>query len=415
METTVAKPAEASRTSDRVLEALATLAVLLDKTISEVKGLDRDFQARIVHAVQESEAALQNQAAARLQRAVGEAEARVRKEVTAELNRKFQAELETVLSAMRGEFESERERMNAAMDKATEKAAQLEVERTQLEAERNRLSQEIRRMQDEAAREAERGRKLAAERMERAVEEAASRARQEVTEELTRKFQEELESVLVASRSESEAERESLNRKLVEAMEAVPYLEAERARLEGELQRLRQEGLAELGKVQTSASEQMRRAVADAEARVRKEVTRDLTKKFQEELHNALQAARTEFEAEREVLNRRLSKAAETAAALETERSRLTSDIQRVRDESRTELERVRADAEAVSSSVRKAGPSTEVLEEIVRIGAKIKEISAVIEDPATELAVVIRKNVERSELESYIKGIRFVVENSSK
>jgi hypothetical protein len=34
--------------------------------------------------------------------------------------------------------------------------------------------------------------------------------------------------------------------------------------------------------------------------------------------------------------------------------------------------------------------------------------LSALIEDPATELSVVIRKTVERAQLDYYLKGLRF-------
>jgi len=37
-----------------------------------------------------------------------------------------------------------------------------------------------------------------------------------------------------------------------------------------------------------------------------------------------------------------------------------------------------------------------------------IQEINSVIDNPDTELSVVIRKNAERAELESYLKGLRF-------
>jgi len=45
------------------------------------------------------------------------------------------------------------------------------------------------------------------------------------------------------------------------------------------------------------------------------------------------------------------------------------------------------------------------------RVENLIKEISAIIEDPATELPTVIRKDVERAELESYLKGIQFALD----
>jgi len=48
---------------------------------------------------------------------------------------------------------------------------------------------------------------------------------------------------------------------------------------------------------------------------------------------------------------------------------------------------------------------------EIARVERLIKDISIVIEDPDAEFPIVIQKDVERSELESYVRGIRFVLE----
>jgi hypothetical protein len=48
---------------------------------------------------------------------------------------------------------------------------------------------------------------------------------------------------------------------------------------------------------------------------------------------------------------------------------------------------------------------------EIERVERLIKDISIVIEDPDAALPIVIQKDVERSELESYVRGIRFVLE----
>jgi hypothetical protein len=48
---------------------------------------------------------------------------------------------------------------------------------------------------------------------------------------------------------------------------------------------------------------------------------------------------------------------------------------------------------------------------EIERVESLIRDISSVINDPNAELPVVIQKDVERSELESYVRGIRFVLE----
>jgi valyl-tRNA synthetase len=170
--------------------------------------------------------------------------------------------------------------------------------------------------------------------------------------------------------------------------------------------------------------------------RVRDEVTRDLTGRFQQEMQTLLEASRVEFETERERLTKAMEEAVKTASQLkgqhqqthqelnqavqaavklEAERSRLSAEIARVREEARIEIERAREAAETAAVAAQQSAPRgapRDVDAEIARVEAKIREISAVIEDPGTELTVVIRKNVERSELDSYLKGIRLVLDS---
>ena len=49
------KTPQGVRATDRVLDALLTLAELLDRTIHDVKSLDSDFQERLLQAVHETE------------------------------------------------------------------------------------------------------------------------------------------------------------------------------------------------------------------------------------------------------------------------------------------------------------------------------------------------------------------------
>ncbi len=46
--------------------------------------------------------------------------------------------------------------------------------------------------------------------------------------------------------------------------------------------------------------------------------------------------------------------------------------------------------------------------EEVKRVEELTAEIARLIDDPDTELATVIRKNVERAALDAYLKGILF-------
>jgi hypothetical protein len=50
---------------------------------------------------------------------------------------------------------------------------------------------------------------------------------------------------------------------------------------------------------------------------------------------------------------------------------------------------------------------------EVARVQRMVAEIAKRIEDPATDLSTVIRKNVERAELNAYLKGIQYSMGNS--
>jgi hypothetical protein len=47
---------------------------------------------------------------------------------------------------------------------------------------------------------------------------------------------------------------------------------------------------------------------------------------------------------------------------------------------------------------------------EIVSIEGRLAEVMKLIDDPVSALSTVMRKNREKTELESYLKGIRFAI-----
>jgi len=76
------------------------------------------------------------------------------------------------------------------------------------------------------------------------------------------------------------------------------------------------------------------------------------------------------------------------------------------------ESERARLTAAQKGSGV---GLDTEAIAaEVSRVEGLLTEIIAVIDDPDTELSTVIRKNVEKAELDAYLKGILFTVGKKS-
>ncbi len=84
------------------------------------------------------------------------------------------------------------------------------------------------------------------------------------------------------------------------------------------------------------------------------------------------------------------------SALLDTERARFSSQIAKSNSAPAAEASGGgNLDAEAVSA-------------EMQRVEKKLQEIVRLIDDPSTELSTVIRKNVEKAELDAYLKGILF-------
>src|SRR5262245_55152300 len=110
MEAAVKMP-KPPRTSDRVIEALATLGALLDRTISEVKkNLDKDIEEQMTGAVREAEEALRAEATQQLEKAL--------QGTQNDLTSRFQAELHATIGTLRAEFETERTRLNQEIQKS---------------------------------------------------------------------------------------------------------------------------------------------------------------------------------------------------------------------------------------------------------------------------------------------------------
>jgi len=169
-------------------------------------------------------------------------------------------------------------------------------------------------------------------------------------------------------------------------------------------------------------------AVHDAESSLQSQAAQHLESaleetraKFEEQFKNKLAEISAGWEAERTRLNNEVTRLAQAGAQWEMERARLSAEVERLsRMQAATQAEAEKAFAAAkaaINSAPKAATPlaNTEALTaEMERVQGLIKEISDLIEDPATELSTVIRKNVERAELESYLKGIRFALNGSN-
>src|SRR5205085_6747238 len=110
---------------------------------------------------------------------------------------------------------------------------------------------------------------------------------------------------------------------------------------------------------------------------------------------------RSELTEERDRLARQLDELLHSAAQWDSERASLKTELKRVLAESEQAMASARKEAAAQSPV------SADALKnEVRRVEESIQIISTIIDAPETELSLVIRKNVERAELEAYLKGI---------
>jgi hypothetical protein len=161
--------------------------------------------------------------------------------------------------------------------------------------------------------------------------------------------------------------------------------------------------------LQSQAAHHLEIAVADSRS------------KFEAQLKNKLEQIAAEWESERTRLNNEINRLTQAATQWEAERARLSGELERlarIQAATQAEAEKAFATAKAATASTPKPGSAASGAEaltrEMERIDGLVKQVTALIEDPATELATVIRKNVERAELESYLQGLHFALNGAA-
>ena len=334
------------KATNRLRQSLAALARLLDQTMNDIQTLDSEFQERIQQIAQDTQASLEQQAAERLKLAVEEAERKTRGLVTQDLQAHFKEEMAAAVEGVRTKLTAEQAQVGQQVEQLRKAAEGAEAERAQLEAEFQRVKQSLDQTNEEHDRALAEADEAAALALQRQVATAVDRVRGELT-------------------ARWDTERK--------------HLVSERNRA--------QQRLAEL----TSEHE---RQLADAVAGVRSELTNE-----QNRLRGELEQAKRTFaqlEVERNRLREDCENARRLAAEASAEKTRLLAQIEQ-------------AKTVAAQKQVEKSSAALKALQaEIARIEGLIQAISRLMEDEETELSVVIRKNAERAELESYLRGLRF-------
>jgi uncharacterized protein YecT (DUF1311 family) len=345
---TITKPSH-QKTTDTLRQALATLAALMDRTINEVNVLDVEIQDGIQNAVRETQESLEKQSYDRQQLAIEEAVQKTRALVSEEF------------------FEE--------MQKITDECA--------------RATALVEKSKEEHLKEMADTEEAAAVALERQVARAVERVKTELTGEI-----ESLKSELERANqllTESKAEFRRA------ATEKESVLKDAADKLRGELE------------LSITSGERTKRLLAEAELTNSRllldaqQAAESVAAAHKNELADAVERVRTELTDDRDRLNRQLDELLHSAAEWDSERDSL-------KEEARAALaakDKATADAKVSGNSVI---ASESLQTEVHRVEESIRTISAIIDAPETELSLVIRKNVERAELEAYLKGIKFAV-----
>jgi len=210
----------------------------------------------------------------------------------------------------------------------------------------------------------------AEDRLKFAAQEAEHNARLQVTGELEGRFEAEKITAVEGLRREMTAQWEAEKAQLVADREHANLL----------LEQTRNEHSQAIAESDEAAAIALERQIATAVDRVRA----DLTARFE--------ADKAKLLAERNRAQQRLAD-----AAAEYERQ-----IEEAKQAQPAPAPAKPFEAPAANNQV--------VRDEVSRVEGLIRKISETIEDPETELSVVIRKNAERAELESYLRGLRFKI-----
>ncbi len=159
--------------------------------------------------------------------------------------------------------------------------------------------------------------------------------------------------------------------------------------IETSFQAFRTERDAERGQFQAEIDrlEQQLRRTSEHSERVSNEIVDQLRKQYEQKLQDAIH--------QKTQLAQQLQSASTT---LESERARLMEEI-------------AKSKAAPSNDEARTGDLNTDFINaEVTRVEKMIHEIVTLIDDPSTELSTVIRKNVEKAELDAYLKGILFSV-----
>lgn len=137
-------------------------------------------------------------------------------------------------------------------------------------------------------------------------------------------------------------------------------------------------------------------------------------------LHEKLTSVTWKWAEEKSSFESRLSEKEKAAQfdreAVESElREKLTLEYEWKLKELTFQKEQLEQKLHTGAAAAPPGSATSDATEEIAQVDEQIAEITAFIDDPGSNLSTVIRKNVERSELEAYRRGLVFGLEDAKK
>jgi len=206
--------------------------------------------------------------------------------------------------------------------------------------------------------------------------------------------------------------------RLKEALAETQSAKEELERFKFETERIRRETLsrfeAQIRKLQADFEERRLKDLASVEsagetrvAQVVTEAKQDFERREQAirtRFNECFQRASDDFDAERKQLHQRIRQLTEELAASNNARVTLEQDLQ-IKARSNTEREPFDPEQRARTSA---SDLPKAVAAEVSRIEARTEEISQKLDDDSVDLTTKIQLHREQSELEAYLKGLRY-------
>lgn len=356
------------------------LAKQLEEAARKREALERDLQKaqnELERRIAEAKDSTDKAATARLQKQIEEA-ANTRQALERDLKT---AQQEAV------KLNAEIERLTAQLATirdaaAKEYAGQIERERAETARVKEALERDLQKAQQEIARLKE----------ERSTDLERQSVQLEESQKAHARIRELERRIAEAKDSAGKETADRLEKELAETASARQTLERDLKKAQQEAAQLKEKQTEELrratARLQESQTEirQLQRQLEETRETVSVEVVEQLRRQYDERLQEMIR--------QKTQLSEQLNSA---SALLEAERSRFAAAAAA---QSKAEPDKQTASGPTIATDTLNA--------ELARVKSMIEGIARLIDNPDTELSTVIRKNVERAELDAYLKGILF-------